>query len=290
MGALPDNLKSGPEHALHFYSLPLASTDTKLFVFESVLKDSIVQELKPFAQKIQSKVPQDDLRTLGVIHSALADADHLYGDPVHAIGKSDAIYIRVSKISLEEKFGEETARRMGQTWMREMHGHRVAIGEPLMDSNGEEEKLDFRHAKKACLDLNPPETREEVTKAFYAREAALYEIREKNRSQLSQRDGSELLSKETEIELAKVHKEHPLSGCYLMSREEWMILEEDFGRRKSKFIPQILPKLRNRWFWSSSLRPGSPSYAFHFHGRFGFVKFASWIMVGSVRCGCALAE
>ncbi len=287
MSELPFEIKSSSGHSAHFYALPLASTDTKLFAFERALKSPLVQELKPFAQKLRSKVPQDDLRTLGEIQSALADADHPYGDPPHVIGKPDAIYTRVSTEFLKEKFGEKTARQMGQTWMRKMHGHSIAIGEPLVDAKGEDRRLNFEGAKKACLELNPPETQEEVKKIFEKREAALDVIRVQNKSEFLNRDGSYLFPEVTEEALAKVHQEHPISGCYLMSREEWMMLEGDFGYRESKFIPQIFRKLRNRAFCSSSGNPNVPGYAFVFSGRNGSVYYDYPYNGYSVRCACA---
>jgi hypothetical protein len=289
MTHLPEPQKFEAEHTSHFYSLPLNSTDTKLFAFSMAVASPLAQPLKFFAQRLRSKVPQNDLRTQQEIHSALAEAGYPYmeedmrveGNPdsLHALGKPDAIYTPVSRERLALKFGEAAASAMGRTWARQMQGHSIAIGEPLMDSDGEEPMLRFEDSKKACLDLNLPEKREAVQEAFLAREAALDQVR---RDQTI-KDPAERIQK-----LSQIHKTMLIPGIFLMSQEEWSVLEEDLGYQDQRYIPQILPKLVNRQFWSSSGVPTRAYGAFIFDGDHGKILSTDYRYYDKqVRCGAA---
>jgi hypothetical protein len=259
------------------YGLPLSSNETKLFAFQKILLNPRVKSMKNFATRIQSALPENDLYTQQEIHSSLADNDYPFGDPSHAIGKVDAIYTRVSQAKLSQKYGGDSAKKMGRSWERVMHGHKITIGEPLLKENGEELKVKFEQAIEKCLELNPEKDREKVKKAFQAREAALDQIRK-----------SYLSDAEAEVELTRIHSEMPIPGIYLMSEEEWKIIEGDFGYREKKYIPQILPKLFNRVFWSST--SGSHYRAdnvFMFDGDLGVVYHLNRKHPESVRCGAA---
>ncbi len=285
---LPADLKQGPEHASHFYSLPLASTDTKLFAFKRVIRGSLAQSMRTFAQKLQAKVPQEDPRTLSEIHSALADADHPYGDPTHFVGKPDKEfpYRRASRESIRNKFGEIAASRMGISWTRKMPwGYQMTLGEPLLQENGDEEKLSFKEAKEKCFNLNLPEQREKVKKAFHDREEKI----EGHRGEFDIDDDPPIAPDAKDISeyVRKVYESHPIFGCYLPSREELKELESDFGAHDKRYIPQILPKLVSRSFWSSSEYSGKGHGYYYFSIYSGAVGLDTVFLSTSVRCVCS---
>jgi hypothetical protein len=96
-------------------------------------------------------------------------------------------------------------------------------------------------------------------------------------------DEQDALSAEEKGEFDKILATS-IAGCYLPAREEFRILESDFGSQENKYVPQILPKLSNRLFWSSSGTPDNDDFAFSF---LGFVYFGSRTSNKSVRCACA---
>jgi hypothetical protein len=146
-----------------------------------------------------------------------------------------------------------------------------------VDEHGNERKLNFVAAKKACLDLNPLDQRASIEKAFNEREAHLDQVR---------KDETFNNEEEKEKKLKEIHEKMPIPGIYLMSKEEWKVLEGDFGDQENTYSPQILPKLRNRWFWSSSGVPSSAYHAFYF-GAYGEVGTGSRDLDSQVRCGAA---
>jgi hypothetical protein len=261
------------------YGLPLSSNETKLFAFQKILSSVHAKSMKNFATRIQGQLPTNDPYTQQTIHSALADADFPFGDPPHALGKPDAVYTRVNPAKLREKYGEESAKKMGRSWERVMYGHKIAIGEPLLRENGEELHVPFEEAKKACLELNPEKDREKVKKAFLEREAALDKIRK----------APDLNAAQKEEELKKIHTEMPIPGIYLMSKEEWKIIAGDFSHRENRYISQILPKLNSRLFWSSSGVPYDANFAFYFSGSHGYVYDDNRNYGRQVRCGGGVA-
>ena len=135
-----------------------------------------------------------------------------------------------------------------------MFGHKVAIGEPLVEPDGTELKVTFERATEECLNLNPFYERSIVEAAFIDREKALDQAR-KNPASDQVRQGKRLF---------EIHTQMPIPGCYLMSVEEWNILGADFGY-PNQYTPQILPKLDERWFWSSSGMPNGIHDAYYFN-------------------------
>ncbi len=288
MKYLPVSLKKGPEHVSHFYSLPLASTDTKLFAFRRVVGGGLEQSTRTLAQRLLAKVPQDDPHALNQIHTVLADADHPLGDPTHFVGQPDKVfpYRRVSRDLIQKKFGDEAARRMGISWSREMPwGYQMVLGEPLLDEKGETKKLNFEKAKEECLNLNSTENRDKVQTAFLQREEELKKLRDIYKSELN------VVNPSLDVKGAfdKVYQSHPISGCYLPSREEWKVLESDFGAHENKYISQILPKLHSRAFSSSSDHPEDEKYSYYFNSTTGKVQVHSREVGMFVRCVCSAA-
>ena len=130
---------------------------------------------------------------------------------------------------------------MGKSWARETPwGYSMVIGELLQRQDGQEEQLDFEKAKEACLNLNPPEKRAEVQSAFTEREEKLHELRGRYKEKLEYQ-WPDQLSVEEQVAFNQAYQKHPIPGCYLPSREEWKLLESDFGRQKDQYIPQVLP-------------------------------------------------
>ena len=271
------------------FSLPLSSNEEKINIFKSIVSGPRAQDLKRLALRIQQKLPLDDLNAQREIHAALADADYPFGDPTHLVGKPHQKfpYRRVSQEFIRDKFGEEAARRMGISWVREMPGYKMALGEPLVDDDGTERKLGFEAAKKACLDLNlPPKKRVQVESVFLEREEKLDQLRKKHEAKLKSGARDQLTAEEQD-EFDRILSSHKIDGCYLPSREEWKVMEADFGKQEEKYIPQVLPKLSQRWFWSSSGYPSNPGSAFGFGGNNGSVYNYSRNSDYSVRCACA---
>lgn len=173
----------------------------------------------------------------------------------------------------------ENPNRYKQGPFKEMFGYRLTIGHTLVDRTGRERLLKFEDAKNACLDLNLDQARSEesqhrrerVRVAFEAREEALDAIRRTNRD----------FSDPTETALALVHRNYPINGCYLMSREEWKQVDAD------RELQRQLPMLEARWFWSSSGNPAVADTAFIF-SRDGSSEVDSGYrsVDKSVRCGC----
>jgi hypothetical protein len=289
------HLRAGsPSHLRQnlIYSLPLSTYDGRLSGFKSIVSSSRDQAIamKPLADRLRSKLPEEtDHQMKQEIYAALADAGNPYeGDTIHALNKPDAVYRRVSPQELERRFGLKAAQQMGRSWERVMHGHPLFIGEPLMDSNGTERELNFVDAKKACLDLNLPTERAQVESAFREREEKLEPLRSQHESKLKQGERDALNDGE-QREYDAILSSHKIPGCYLPSREEWKVLESDFGKQENKYIPQILPKLKNRRFWSSSRYPYDFISAFVFNRYNGFVDFGPRSLQSSVRCACGEA-
>ncbi len=255
------------------YALPLVHHDGKLEGFKRVVSSPREQALalRPLAERIRAKLPEEaDLYTRQRIYSALADANHPYeGDRIHPLGNPEVSYIRVSSQYLG------AAKKMGRSWMRDVYGHNLAIGEPLMDDRGKELFVDFNGAQKACIELNPPELQKSVERAFNNRETALDAIRQNKPDDFTS--------------LGEVHRTHPILGCYLMSREEWTVLQEDFRAREKTYVPQVLPNLANRFFWSATVFPGARKPVCIFDGNEGVIHcdgIRSATM--TVRCACAV--
>ncbi len=207
-----------------------------------------------------------------LIYAALADANNPYeGDTIHALGKPDAVYTRFSPETLAERIGDEAAKKMSRSWSREMFGRQVIIGEPLVDESGQELRMDFVGAIEACINLNSPAKRDAVISALLNREVALDAVRKAN-------------SVDLKNQVAAIHKAHPIPGIYLMSKEEWDVIEGDLGCREQKYVPQILPKLKARRFWSASVHPRDDDPAFYFNGNDGSVYNYDRYLYKSVRC------
>ena len=264
----------------HFHALSLKSASDQISAFKRVVSHSHAKAMAPLGKTLKRKLGTGDIGTLKEISLAESDAYYPFdGNTVHPIGKPEVAYTRVSPEVLAAKFTEKAARQMGRSWSRNMHGHQVAIGEPLLKADGTELKANVDDAKKACLDLNQPkEKRDVVEAAFNAREAALDAVR-KDRTITDETVRAE--------KLKEIHRTMPIPGIYLMSKEEWKILEGDFGYQPtdSKYVPQILSKLSNLRFWSSSGHPNYPGSAFYVNGYSGGVFNDFRGSDKSVRCG-----
>ncbi len=257
------------------YALPLSNNDGRLEGFRKVVSSPLEQAraLKPLVDRIRAKLPEEaDHQTKQQIYAALADANNPYeGDTIHALSKPDAVYTRVSPEKLAERYGLNAAKNMGRSWSREMFGRQLIIGEPLLGESGQELQKNFDDAREACISLNPFEQRKAVREALQKREAALDAARKARPNDLEQK-------------IAVIHSANPIPGVYLMSKEQWGVIECDLGYREQKYVPQILPKLKNRFFWSASGRPQSEFGAFLFDGGRGDVGDNGRGNVRSVRC------
>src|SRR5205085_2031060 len=92
----------------------------------------------------------------------------------------------------------------------------------------------------------------------------------------------------SKIQFEQILKTHPNQGCYLLMREEWKIIEADLGSQEDKYVPQILPKLKGRVFWSSSVCEGNSDLAFRFSGGYsGGVGTHFRSNPEALRCGCS---
>jgi hypothetical protein len=273
------------------HALPLSNAEERIKAFEAIFAShpEQIQSMKPLATHLRAKLPEEaDVDMAKRIHTALSNAYYPFDEEVHPVGKPDVVYRKVMSQELERHFGENAAKRMGRSWRIEMFRHQIAMGEPLTGDDGKEKKLNFEDAKKACLDLNPPHKRNEIEIAFLEREKELDHLRIKHKSKLKAGERDQLSSQEQE-EFETVLRNKPIQGCYLLSREEWKQLESDFGIQERKYIPQILPGLKNRWFWSSSGSSFDAYYAFHFNGSDGGVISGNRNLNESVRCACAAA-
>jgi hypothetical protein len=273
------------------HALPLSNAEERIKAFETIFAShpEQIQSMKPLATRLRAKLPEEaDVNMAKRIHTALSDAYYPFDEELHPIGKPDVVYRKVMSQELERHFGENAAKRMGRSWKREMFGHQVAIGEPLTGDDGEGQNTNFEDAKKACLDLNHTDKRNEIELAFLEREKELDLLRKKHKSKLKYGERDQLSSEEQE-EFETVLRNKPIQGCYLLSREEWKQIESDFGKHERRYIPQILPSLNNRWFWSSSGNPRNADNAFFFDGYGGYVDGVTRSLEGSVRCACAAA-
>ncbi len=265
------------------YSIPLQSAVGMSAGFRQIV--TVGQRwaipMKSLADRLKAGVEAfHDLHFLGRIHQALAEGGYPYDDGmVSLVGHPEVQYERVSREVIAKNFGPIAAKKMGRTWRR--RGGFLAIGEPLVDSTGKEVTAHFESALRACLSLNPLSQREGVERQLRERESKLDTYRKFSYSS----------RKEMEAVLRGIHRRMPISGCYLMSREEWKVLEDDFdlggGEGERQYLPQIFPHLGNRWFWSSSEFPRDSSHAFSFSGLTGEVMDQARHHNGAVRCACA---
>jgi hypothetical protein len=277
--------------ARRFWKSDLRSNDGKISAIEELLthgQRGIMRRESPYLFLIDQLIetlPKDDLATQQKLLITLADHNYPFPDEVHPLRIDEGTltpieevsYRRVKSEELALLFGEVAARRMGRTWSRPMHGRWIAIGEPLIyeggSNRGKEVKAKFEDANLACLDLNPPDIRALVEAALKARESLL---------NLARKAGK------TGEELAQIHVENPINGCYAMSKEEITFLEGDFyGPLGSQ--AQILPNLTDRWFWSSSHDPSNARTAFKFGGYDTTVGSSDPDYKESVRCACGAA-
>ncbi len=252
-------------------TLPLQAIEAQLTALRHVVtSEAHVQHLKPLAIKLKAKIEQvNDLAALQALHSLLTDANNPYaGDAIHALGKPDAVYTRVSSEKLAEKYGPEAANKMGRSWSREMFGHPVIIGDTLAGW------WTFDKAREECIKLNPPDQQDTVRAALKTREDKLHAVRKAAPADLKE-------------QLAAIHHANPIPGIYLMSKEEWDVIEADLGYQESRYIPQILPKLRGEMFWTSSGKPNSTFRGFIFYGSEGHVGYENHNNRRTVRCGAA---
>ena len=269
---IPKELKTPSQ----FYALTLKSAQDQIDTFKQVASDGNAKLMKTFALSLKKKLGTSDLGTRREISIAESENDYPWSDDLPIpTGNPRARYLRVSLKVLIKKFGEDTAKKMGRSRLREMFGHPVAIGEPLLNLDGSDLRVSFEQAQTECLKLNSDSERPRVEAAFTSREKALDQARkEKDQSKLH-----------------KIHTQMPIPGCYLMSNEEWKILEGDFGYQNEQYIPQILPKLNNASFWSSSRNPDG-YWTYYFEGKYGGVGMNRIISNSSraVRCACGANE
>lgn len=258
-----------------FYSLPLKKTEAQIAGFRKIVAEH-PQEMKSVAFKLKKKLEAlNDGNALTEVYSALADANNPYdGDTIHPLGKPDAVYTRVSPQKLAEKYGAAAAKKMGRSWSREMFGRQVIIGEPLVDESGTELYMNFSDAREACINLNSPEQRTAVRDALQKREAALNAVRKSNPADL-------------EKQIKEIYSAHPIPGIYLMSKDEGNVIEDDLGYREGKYVPQILPKMKMRYFWSSSCNSVKANFGFNFFDLYGVFYNGDCNRHLSVRCGAA---
>jgi hypothetical protein len=265
------------------YSIPLQSTIGKVAGFRQIVTAGKhrARAMKPLAERLKARVERlNDIHFLGKIHAALAEGGYPYHDAsVGLLGHPDVKYERVSPDEVEKRFGPVAAQKMRRTWRRQ--GSDLAIGEPLVDQSGKELSFHFESAFRACLNLNPIEKRDEIEEKLRARDSKLSAFRKLSYSS----------AKEMESTLQAIHEQMPISGCYLMSREEWKIIESDLDAGgvvgEPRYVPQILPRLQGRWFWTSSEFPRDSSHAFSFSGITGEVSDETRHHDGAVRCACA---
>ncbi len=114
-------------------------------------------------------------------------------------------------------------------------------------------------------------SRDAVRAVLKNREAALNRVRNAGPNDL-------------ERQITEIHSAYHISGIYLMSKEEWGVIGGDLRYRENKYVPQILPKLKNRSFWSASVHPPFDEYAFYFNGVDGYVYDDDRYNGNSVRC------
>ena len=60
--------------------------------------------------------------------------------------------------------------------------------------------------------------------------------------------------------------------------------KEDFIRGEANGIREVLPNMKDHWFWSSSVHPDSSDYAYGFNDNDGDVEDVFRNFYGSVRC------
>ncbi len=263
------------------YGLPLYNNDQRLNGFRKIVSSPPKQAkaLKLLANRIRAKLPEEaDLYTKRNIYAALADADNPYeGDTVYPLGKPGAVYTRVSPERLAEKYGAEAAKKMGRSWMRQMYGHPVIIGEPILNQPGEQYELglNFDQAREACIALNPSEMQFLVRVELQLREDALVKVRRENPPDLKER-------------LQEIYRTYPISGIYLMNKAEWDEIVSDFGFREDRYISQILPQLQKK-FWSSSSSLANKKEGYYFSGYHGNIESRDIHIREGMSARCAAA-
>lgn len=292
----------------HFYALPLNSAQDQLNAFKKMAQSHLAKDLAPLALGIKKRLETTETGTLQELADAELENNHPFGNTTHALGGSGAVYTKMSSEVLKEKFGENAAKQMGITWAREMYGRDIAIGEPLVDKDGktltflfgEPQVVTPGDAKDACLKLNPPDKRSDIERAFLARENKLHQLRVEYQADLQDRKPDTLSANEKK-EFDHILRNYSIDGCYLGSREEWKVIEADFGRHEKRYVRQILKKLKGPYFggekfFSSSVYPrsddtGNDNYkeVYTFDGTYGSVESDDLTGTHAARCFCSSA-
>jgi MoxR-like ATPase len=202
----------------------------------------------------------------------------------------------------EEKEAEEELSRRVQTTTGAVY---VEVNHPLIGKawrdprgllwsheivkdkvSGNKIEMNWKDAFEYCLNLNPPEKREEIRRQIQNREDQLNPLR---LEMINERDKIkiELLTEE----LRKKSREYQptIRGCYLPNREEYEELVIDMGY-PGKYSRQIISDVENRMFWSSSHYPerlaAGLSGAFFFNGNYGHLNWGGDYTAVSVRPVC----
>ncbi len=58
----------------------------------------------------------------------------------------------------------------------------------------------------------------------------------------------------------------------------------DFERGEANGFREVLPNMKDRWFWSSSVRPNYSAYAYDFNGDIGYIAYYNRDSNYAVRC------
>ena len=264
------------------YSLPFKNDLSLLSVYRLALASDRIKTapLISLVQRIRAQWPETPrLEIMQGLQRAMADADYPFGSPPsHTLDHPESIYTRIGFHSLAAKFGDEIAKKMGRSWMRQIYGHPLVIGDIFRNAEGPSYSFNFEQAKQACLDLNPPAKRDQVVTQFMERNALLSAARKKGQNN---------------PDLARIHQEHAIDGCYLMSLEEWEVVMTDMGHQQNRadheqrFIPQFLPNL-TALIWTSSEDGERARNAFSVVGSTGDTN-ADFPIESSLalRCACA---
>lgn len=264
------------------YSLPFKNDLDLLMAYRLAYASDRLKTapLNSLIKRIRAKWPETpSLEILRGIHRAMADADYPLGIPLpHTLNHPESSYTRVDSSEIAEKFGGTTAQKMGRSWMRQIYGHPLVIGDTFLNDETGWPSFDFNfeQAKQACLDLNPETKKPSVERQFNERSALLIAARKKDPNN---------------PDLVTIHQKHAIEGCYLMSLDEWEVVMADMGYQKNKadheqqFIPQFLPHLAGA-FWTSSEEVSWSDWGFLVDGTTGATFGTPSGIQYSLRCAC----
>ena len=255
------------ESLIHLmFACNAGDVESRVRLFEQIITSDlkIAILLKPLADKLRAKVPEStDIYTRRSIHRALVKAQYPYYDgPMHALGRPDAVYTKMTFAGLSQMFSDEIARAIGPSWSRRLFGNDLIITDFISARRGDRGKLRATGSDsiKLCNALNDKSKRRRVLTQLVIREAVLSKMRHRRDMQHNLNTAPvDFCSLNSAV--AMVYKAMPVEGFHAMGVEEWACIYSDMGKKgmrmpapDSQYIEQFIASPFG-FFWTSSMSP-----------------------------------